>query len=62
MVFGNVFFMPHHDIINPLSHPFWQQKGGACMEHVLSFLVSVVASVVGYYIRKWLDGHDKGGN
>lgn len=25
-------------------------------------LVSVVASVVGYYIRKWLDEHDKGGN
>ena len=32
------------------------------MEHVLSFLVSVVASVVGYYIRKWLDEHDKGDN
>ncbi len=32
------------------------------MDHFLSFLVSVVASVVGYYIRKWLDGHDKGGN
>ena len=32
------------------------------MEHILSFLVSVAASVVGYYIRKWLDGHDKGDN
>ena len=45
-----------------LSSPFWQQKGGVSMNHLLSFLVSVAASVVGYYIRKWLDGHDKDGN
>ena len=50
------------DIIILLSLPFWQQKGGADIEHFLSFLVSVMASVVGYYIRKWLDEHDKGGN
>jgi hypothetical protein len=50
------------DIIIPLSHPFWQQEGGADMNHFLSFLVSVAASVVGYYIRKWLDEHDKGDN
>ncbi len=62
LVLGKVFFMLHYDIINSLSHPFWQQEGGACMEHILSFLVSVAASVVGYYIRKWLDGHDKGDN
>jgi len=25
------------------------------MQFILSFLVSVMADVVGYYIRKWLD-------
>ncbi len=30
------------------------------MELVISFLVSVGASVVGYYISKWLDRHGKG--
>lgn len=40
-----------------LSH--LQQKGGEVMEYILRFLVSVVASVTGYYIRKWLDRNDK---
>ena len=44
--------------MNVLSHPFWQQKGGACMSEIISLLVSVLASVVGYYICKWLDGDD----
>ncbi len=30
------------------------------MEIVLAFFVSVAASVVGYYISKWLDRHGKG--
>ena len=30
------------------------------MEFVTSFLMSVGASVVGYYISKWLDRHGKG--
>lgn len=38
--------------------PF-QQKGGEGMEYLLRFLVAVMASVVGYYIRKWLDRNDK---
>ncbi len=29
------------------------------MDYVLKFLVSIVASVAGYYIRKWLDRNDK---
>lgn len=45
------------DIISLLSH--LQQKGGEVMEYILRFLVSVVASVTGYYIRKWLDRNDK---
>lgn len=30
------------------------------VEHLSNFLVAVAASVVAYYIRKWLDGHGKG--
>ena len=41
-----------------LSLLIWQQKGGACMEIFVSFLVSVAASIVSYYICKWLDGDD----
>jgi len=28
------------------------------VSEIISFLVSVLASVVGYYICKWLDGDD----
>ena len=44
-----------YDILQEL--PNLQQKGGvSLMEEILtSFLISVVASVVGYYICKWLD-------
>ena len=41
-----------------LSHPIWQQKGGAFVNSMVSFLVSVGAGIVSYYICKWLDGHD----
>ncbi len=29
------------------------------MDYILRFLVSVMASVASYYIRKWLDRNDK---
>jgi hypothetical protein len=29
------------------------------MDYILRFPVSVMASVAGYYIRKWLDRNDK---
>ena len=46
-------------IIKALSHPFWQQKGGVGLIALLvSFLVSVLASIVGCYVCKWLDGDD----
>ena len=36
------------------------QKGGmSCMNFFTSFLLSIVASIVAYYICKWLDGDDK---
>ena len=53
--------LPPYGIIAALSHPIWQQKGGVYVSEVISFLVSVLASVVGYYICKWLDG-DNGDN
>ena len=31
------------------------------MTYIISFVLSVVASVVGYYICKWLDRHEKSG-
>lgn len=37
----------------------FQQKGGGTVEYIYRFLVSVMASVAGYYIRKWLDRNDK---
>jgi hypothetical protein len=40
-----------------LSNPFWQQKGGCKMENMfLTFLLSIVASIIAYYICKRLDG------
>ena len=50
--------MTGYAIIDLLSHPFWQQKGGASMPTLGSFILSIVASVVAYYICKWLDGDD----
>ena len=32
---------------------------GADMDLLISFYLSVMASVVAYYISKWLDGDDK---
>ncbi len=29
------------------------------LDYLLSFLVSMLANVGAYYIRKWLDGDDK---
>ncbi len=31
------------------------------MTYIISFVLSVAASVVGYYICKWLDRHEKSG-
>ena len=46
-------------MIKMLSYPIWQQEGGGHVTSVIvSFLVSVVAGIVAYYICKWLDGND----
>lgn len=36
------------------------KKGGVVLEKLVSFLITVMASVFAYYICKWLDGDDNG--
>ena len=38
-----------------VAYPNLQRKGGDCMESICSFIISILASVVAYYICKWLD-------
>lgn len=44
--------------MNILLGLIYHEGGENVAESILSFLVSVVASVVAYYICKWLDGDD----
>jgi len=36
----------------------FQLEGGGSMENVIAFFISVAASVVSYYLCKWLDEDD----
>ena len=36
--------------------PIWQQKGGDSLTVIISFIISIEASIAAYYICKWLDG------
>ena len=48
-----------HDIISSVVAPILAtERGCVYVSEIISFLVSVLASVVGYYICKWLDGDD----
>lgn len=38
--------------------PILVQEGGDVLEILLSFILSIVASVIAYYICKWLDGEE----
>ena len=38
-----------------VAYPNLQRKGGDYMECIYSFILSILASVVAYYICKWLD-------
>ncbi len=35
--------------------PIRQRRGGALLEYIITFILSVAASVVSYYVCKWLD-------
>ena len=39
-----------------LPPPRLVQKGGACMDALISFIIAVMAGVACHYIIKWLDG------
>ncbi len=47
----------NYDIILKLSLPNPATEGGANLSIFTSFFVSVGASIVAYYICKWLDRH-----
>lgn len=49
-----------YDIIFIVAAPRQAQKGGVCLELAISFIISVLASIVAYYICKWLDRDDNG--
>lgn len=39
-----------------ISAVYLRQEGGDTVEFLVSFIISVLASVVAYYICKWLEG------
>ena len=50
------FYFETYVILSVLPPPIMALKGGVIMELTISFISSVVAGVVAYYICKWLDG------
>ena len=46
-------------IIWAVAFPPWQRGGGEDMGILTDYIVAVMASVVGHYICKWFDRHDK---
>lgn len=51
-------FQKHYirDILYKLPPLNWCGKGVCQLDEISSFLISVMASVVAYYLCKWLDG------
>ena len=52
IVFSYILF---YDIMVELPPPDRCRKGVCCMDILSSFLLSILASVIAYYICKWLD-------
>ncbi|SDI51444.1 hypothetical protein SAMN05421493_1171 [Pseudobutyrivibrio sp. 49] len=40
--------------------PRQAKEGGVHLDLIISFLISVAASIAAYYICKWFDGDDNG--
>ncbi len=36
---------------------FFRQEGGERMNYLISFVVTIMARIVGYFVCKWLDSH-----
>jgi hypothetical protein len=43
-----------------LPFSLWQQREVSNLANLMNFLLAVIASIVGYYVCKWLDGPSKG--
>jgi hypothetical protein len=43
-----------------LPFSLWQQREVSDLDLLINFLLAVTASIVGYYVCKWLDGQSKG--
>ena len=37
----------------------FQQEGGASMEYIVAFIISVTASIAGYYVCRWIEKNNK---
>lgn len=55
-----MLFVVSYVMLVSLPFSLWQQREVIALSILVSFFVSVVASVVGYYVCKWLDRHGKG--
>ena len=58
--FGWLRFVESCVILAMLPFSLWQQREVIALSILVSFFVSVAASVAGYYVCKWLDRHGKG--
>ena len=47
--------MSRNKIYNEIAVDSFQLKGGDTVEYILRFLMSVMSTIVNYYIQKWLD-------
>lgn len=55
--FLHIQFYIKIDIIYNVATPRQAQKGGLTLQDLfISFILSVLASIVAYYVCKWLDG------
>lgn len=52
-------YMSRNKIYNEIAVDSFQLKGGGTVEYILRFLMSVISSIVNYYIHKWLDHRRK---
>lgn len=46
-----------HDFKYNILVGFFRQEGGVTVQYIISFVMAVMARVVGDYVSKWLDSH-----
>ena len=60
MRLGALHILSNVGIMAALPTLHWQQKGVSILEILANFILAVGASVIGYYVCKWLDSWRKG--